>query len=48
MFSPDAEYSAFGTIYSLERFPALLASAPPGQYIGNMPAVDIDGGTATG
>lgn len=48
VFSPDAEYSAFGAIYSLERFPALLASAPPGQYIGNMPVVDIDGDTATG
>jgi hypothetical protein len=48
VFTPDAEYSAFGAIYSLERFPALLASAPPGQYIGNMPVVVIDDDTATG
>jgi len=48
VFTPDAEYNAFGTPYSLERFPALLDAAPRGQFIGNMPVVELDGDTATG
>ena len=48
VFTPDAEYNAFGTPYTLERFPALLAAAPRGQFIGNMPVVELDGDTATG
>ena len=48
VFTPDAEYSAFGTAYSVERMPALLAAAPRGQFIGNMPVVDFDGDRATG
>ena len=43
VFTPDVEYSAFGTPYSLERFPALLDAAPRGQFIGNMPVVEFDG-----
>jgi hypothetical protein len=42
VFTPDAEYNAFGTAYSLERFPALLDAAPRGQFIGNMPVVEFD------
>ena len=48
VFTPDAEYSAFGTAYSVERMPALLAAAPRGQFIGNMPVVEFDGDRATG
>ncbi len=50
VFTPDVEYNAFGTAYTLERFPALLAAAPRGQFIGNMPVVDFDrdGDDATG
>jgi hypothetical protein len=52
VFTPDAEYNAFGTAYTLERFPALLEAAPRGQFIGNMPVVDFgsesDGDYATG
>jgi hypothetical protein len=48
VFTPDAEYNAFGAVYTLERFPALLAAAPRGQFIGNMPVVDLDGDHATG
>jgi hypothetical protein len=48
VFTPDAEYSAFGTSYTLERLPALLAAAPRGQFIGNMPVVEFDGDRATG
>ena len=43
VFTPDVEYKAFGTPYTLERFPALLDAAPRGQFIGNMPVVDFDG-----
>jgi hypothetical protein len=46
VFTADAEYNAFGTPYSLERFPALLAAAPRGQFIGNMPVVDFAAGDA--
>ncbi len=42
VFTPDAEYNAFGTPFTLERFPALLEAAPRGQFIGNMPVVDFD------
>jgi hypothetical protein len=48
VFTADAEYSAFGTPYTLERFPALLAAAPRGQFIGNMPVVELAGDHATG
>lgn len=48
VFTPDAEYRAFGTPYPLDRFPALLEAAPRGQFIGNMPVVELDGDTATG
>lgn len=43
VFTPDVRYSAFGTDYTLERFPALLEAAPRGQFIGNMPVVAFDG-----
>jgi hypothetical protein len=43
VFTPDAEYSAFGTAYTVERMPRLLEAAPRGQYLGNMPVVDFDG-----
>jgi hypothetical protein len=48
VFTPDAEYNAFGTAYTVERMPALLAAAPRGQFIGNMPVVELDGDRATG
>lgn len=48
IFTPDGEYHAFGTDYTLERFPALLAAAPRGQFIGNMPVVEFEGDRATG
>ena len=48
VFTPDVEYSAFGTKYSIERMPDLLAAAPRGQFIGNMPVVEFDGDRATG
>ena len=48
VFTKDAEYSAFGTSYPLERMTELLAAAPRGQFIGNMPVVEFDGERATG
>ena len=48
VFTPDGVYNAFGTPYGLADFPMLLQSAPPGQYIGNMPVVDLAGDTARG
>lgn len=48
VFTEDVEYSAFGTPHTLEKFPALLAAAPRGQFIGNMPVVELDGDRATG
>ena len=48
VFTPDATYNAFGTAYTLERFPALLEAAPRGQFIGNMPVVELDGDRAAG
>jgi hypothetical protein len=48
VFTPDGEYNAFGTAYTLERFPALLEAAPRGQFIGNMPVVELDGDQASG
>jgi hypothetical protein len=44
VFTPDGEYNAFGTPYGLDRFPALLAAAPRGQFVGNMPVVEFDAG----
>jgi hypothetical protein len=43
VFTPDGVYNAFGTDYGLDRFPALLAAAPRGQFMGNMPVVEFDG-----
>ena len=48
VFTADGVYHAFGTPYGLADFPMLLQSAPPGQYIGNMPVVEIDGDSASG
>ena len=42
VFTPDGEYNAFGTPYTLERFPACSKRAPRGQFIGNMPVVEFD------
>ena len=42
VFTKDIEYTAFGTPYSLDKFPALLDAAPRGQFIGNMPVVEFD------
>jgi len=48
VFAPDATYNVFGAIYTLERFPALLEAAPRGQFIGNMPVVELSNDRASG
>ena len=48
VFTPDTTYNVFGSVYTLERFPALLEAAPRGQFIGSMPVVELDGDQATG
>jgi hypothetical protein len=48
VFTPDTAYHAFGSEYTLDRFPALLEAAPRGQFIGNMPVVELDDEQATG
>jgi hypothetical protein len=48
VFTPDGSYNAFGAEYTLDRFPALLEAAPRGQFIGNMPVVELHGDRAEG
>ena len=50
VFTPDGTYSAFGTTYALEDFPALVAAAPKGLFLTGTPVLDLDGqkGTGTG
>jgi len=50
VFTPDGTYSAFGSTYTLEDFPALVAAAPKGLFLTGTPVLDLDhaGGTGTG
>ncbi|HTR69426.1 MAG TPA: nuclear transport factor 2 family protein [Mycobacteriales bacterium] len=50
VFTPDGTYSAFGDVYRLEDFPALVAAAPQGLFLCGTPALelDVDAGTGTG
>jgi len=48
VFTPDGTYSAFGSTYTLDRFPDLVAAAPKGLFLTGTPVVDLDGDTATG
>lgn len=43
VFTPDVQYSAFGTKYPIDKMTELLAAAPRGQFIANMPVVEFDG-----
>ena len=49
-FAPDGWYSAFGDIYELEDYPALIEAAPSGLFTTGTPALDLDveAGTGTG
>jgi hypothetical protein len=50
VFTPDGTYSAFGSTYTLARFPELVAAAPSGLFMTGTSLVDlVDGAdTATG
>ena len=47
-FAPDGWYSAFGDIYELEDFPALIEAAPSGLFTTGTPALDLDVDAGTG
>jgi hypothetical protein len=48
VFTPDGTYSAFGSTYKLEDFPALVAAAPKGLFLTGAPVLDLDGDVGTG
>jgi hypothetical protein len=48
VFTADGTYSAFGTTYALEDFPALVAAAPKGLFLTGTPVLDLDGDSGTG
>ncbi|HUC04311.1 MAG TPA: nuclear transport factor 2 family protein [Acidimicrobiales bacterium] len=43
VFTPDGTYSAFGSTYSLEDFPALVAAAPKGLFLTGRPVLELEG-----
>ncbi len=48
VFTPDGSYSAFGSTYTLEDFPSLVAAAPKGLFLTGTPVLDLDGAHGTG
>jgi hypothetical protein len=48
VFTPDGTYSAFGSTYTLDRFPDLVAAAPKGLFLTGTPVIELDGDAATG
>jgi hypothetical protein len=48
VFTPDGTYSAFGDVYSLSDFPALVEAAPKGLFLTGEAAIDLDGDRASG
>jgi hypothetical protein len=50
VFTPDGTYSAFGSTYTLSRFPELVDAAPKGLFMTGTSLVDLTEGadTATG
>jgi SnoaL-like domain len=48
VFTPEGTYSAFGSIYGLDDFPALVRAAPKGIFLTGAPVIEIDGETGRG
>jgi hypothetical protein len=48
VFTPDGTYSAFGSTYSLDDFPALIKAAPKGLFVTGAPVIEIDGDNGRG
>jgi hypothetical protein len=48
VFTPDGTYSAFGSLYGLADFPALVKAAPKGVFLTGAPVLELDGDTGRG
>jgi len=48
VFTPDGTYSAFGDMYPLDEFPALVAAAPKGLFLTGTPVIELSDDGATG
>jgi SnoaL-like domain len=48
VFAPHGTYSAFGSTYPLDDFPALVEAAPKGLFLTGTPLLDLNGDTGTG
>jgi len=48
VFTADGTYSAFGDVYTLVDFPALVAAAPKGLFLVGSPLLELDGDTGSG
>ncbi len=48
VMTDDGTYSAFGEVYSLEDWPALVEAAPSGLFLTGDPELELDGDTGTG
>lgn len=48
VFTPDGTYSAFGDVYALADFPALVAAAPKGLFMVGPPVLELNGDEGTG
>ena len=48
VFTPDGTYSAFGSVYALTDFPALVEAAPKGLFLTGTPQLDLDGDSGSG
>jgi hypothetical protein len=48
VFTPDGTYRAFGDVYTLADFPALVAAAPKGLFMVGPPVLELDGDDGTG
>jgi hypothetical protein len=48
VFTPDGTYSAFGSTYTLDKFPDLVAAAPKGLFLTGTAVIELDGDAASG
>lgn len=46
VFTPDGTYSAFGEVFTLDRFPELVDAAPRGLFMTGTALVELDGDPA--
>ena len=46
VFTPNGASSAFGSTYTLDRFPDLVAAAPKGLFLTGTAVVELDGDSA--